>query len=96
MMDISDGLLLDAYRMARASEVTLAIESALVPVASPDRRDDCMRWGDDYELLFTLPGETQPPVPCTRIGLVDSQGIAPLMLDNDPIANSEGLGYQHQ
>ena len=33
MMDVSDGLLLDAYRMAEASEVSIAIDSAAVPVA---------------------------------------------------------------
>lgn len=95
MMDISDGLLLDAYRMATASQVTFAIDSAEAPVAAPDRRDECLRWGDDYELLFTLPAEFQPPVPSTRIGSVESQGFAPLMLDGDPIVNAEGLGYQH-
>lgn len=95
MMDISDGLLLDAFRMATASEVTLSIDSSKVPVAAPQRRSECLRWGDDYELLFTLPSEVSPPVNCTRIGSVESQGFAPLMLDGNPIVNAEGLGYQH-
>uniref|UniRef100_UPI003439BADF thiamine-phosphate kinase n=1 Tax=uncultured Altererythrobacter sp. TaxID=500840 RepID=UPI003439BADF len=95
MMDISDGLLLDAFRMAKVSKVTLAIEGSFVPVASTDRHEECLRWGDDYELLFTLPSEVSPPVPCTRIGSVESQGFAPLMLDGNPIVNAEGLGYQH-
>lgn len=95
MMDISDGLLLDAFRMATASEATFAIDSALVPVAKAERRDECLRWGDDYELLFTMAVESQPPIPCTRIGFVESQGFAPLMLDGTSIVNAEGLGYQH-
>ena len=95
MMDISDGLLLDAHRMASASEVSLAIDSANVPVADSVRREDCMRWGDDYELLFTLPPDVTPPVPCSRIGTVEPQGFAPLVLDREPIVNAEGLGYQH-
>ncbi|MBT8432812.1 MAG: thiamine-phosphate kinase [Altererythrobacter sp.] len=95
MMDISDGLLLDAFRMATASEVTLSIDSSKVPVAAPQRRSECLRWGDDYELLFTLPSEVSPPVNCTHIGSVESQGFAPLMLDGNPIVNAEGLGYQH-
>jgi thiamine-monophosphate kinase len=50
MMDVSDGLLLDAARMARASGVTLAIDRTAVPIAAPeDRRDDALRWGDDYQ-----------------------------------------------
>ena len=94
MMDVSDGLLLDAWRMAEASAVTLAIDSGAVPVAAPeDRRLDALRWGDDYELLFTLPGGTSPPVPATRIGSVLLSDDASLLLDGEP---PEGpLGYQH-
>lgn len=95
MMDISDGLMLDTFRMASASEVSIAIDSALVPVASNKRRNECMRWGDDYELLFTLPLETEPPVDCMRIGTVEPQGFAPLIFDSNPVVNPEGLGYQH-
>ncbi|MBW8755547.1 MAG: thiamine-phosphate kinase, partial [Sphingomonadales bacterium] len=63
MMDVSDGLLLDAARMARASGVTLAIDGAAVPLAAPEaRRCEALRWGDDYQLLFTLPAGLQPPV----------------------------------
>ncbi len=96
MMDISDGLLLDAYRMAATSEVSIAIDSAEVPVIDPERRHDCMTWGDDYELLFTLPEGTYPPVPATRIGMVESRGFAPLFLDGEPVVNADGLGYTHE
>ena len=93
MMDVSDGLLLDASRLAGASGVTLALDSEAVPVAAPDRREDSLRWGDDYELLFTLPGGTSPPVPATRIGSVLLSDDASLLLDGEP---PEGpLGYQH-
>ncbi|KEO90851.1 thiamine-monophosphate kinase [Erythrobacter longus] len=95
MMDISDGLLLDAYRLAKASKVTLAIDSEAVPVAQPGRRDDALRWGDDYELLFTLPEDTNPPIDATRIGQVEPLGFAPLLLDDNPILNAQGLGYEH-
>ena len=95
MMDISDGLLIDSYRMAKASEVTIAIDSASVPVASDDRREDAIRWGDDYELLFTLPAGKEPPVPATAIGTVEAQGFAPLVLDGNPLVNSQGLGFEH-
>lgn len=96
MMDVSDGLLLDAWRMAEASEVTLAIDGASVPIAAPEEcRFDALRWGDDYELLFALPPGLQPPLPATRIGQVETRGFVPLFLDGEPIANSEGLGYEH-
>ncbi|MFC3097319.1 thiamine-phosphate kinase [Alteraurantiacibacter palmitatis] len=95
MMDVSDGLLLDAFRMAQASGVAIALDSASVPLAAPSRPLDCMTWGDDYELLFTLPPDTSPPVPATRIGIVEPQGFAPLFLDGEPLVNPEGLGYAH-
>ena len=95
MMDVSDGLLLDAFRMARASQVSIAIDSPCVSLADPLRPLDCMTWGDDYQLLFTLPGKVQPPVPATRIGRVEPQGFAPLFLDAEPLLNPQGLGYIH-
>jgi thiamine-monophosphate kinase len=96
MMDVSDGVLLDAWRMAEASEVSLSIDSSSAPIAAPeDRRLDALRWGDDYELLFTLPAGTAPVVPATCIGQAEPRGFAPLYLDGQPIVNSDGLGWQH-
>ncbi len=95
MMDISDGLLLDAFRMAEASEMTFAIDGENVPVADTDRREECLRWGDDYELLFTLPANATPPVDCAQIGTVEPKGFAPLILDGHPVVNAQGLGFQH-
>ena len=95
MMDVSDGLLLDAFRMAKASGVSIALDSASVPLAAPSRPLDCMTWGDDYELLFTLPPDAGPPVPAAHIGLVEPQGFASLFLDGEPLVNPEGLGYTH-
>ena len=97
MMDVSDGLLLDAWRLAEASEVTLALDAASVPLGAPEpRRFDALRWGDDYELLFTAGADRELPVPVTRIGTVEPRGFAPLFLDGQPIANAHGLGYQHE
>jgi thiamine-monophosphate kinase len=66
MMDVSDGLLIDAGRMAASSEVGFEIDLSLVPlseayrrVAGEDReaRLAAATAGDDYELLFTAPPE---------------------------------------
>jgi thiamine-monophosphate kinase len=94
IMDVSDGLLLDASRLARASGVTLAITSAAVPIATPEaRRDEALRWGDDYQLLFTLPAAAAPPCPAQRIGNVLEQGAQPLLLDGAlPLGK---LGFEH-
>jgi thiamine-monophosphate kinase len=94
MMDISDGLLLDASRIAEASDVTLALASADVPLAVPEpRRADALRWGEDYELLFTWPAGAEPPVSAWRIGEVRERGGAGLLLDGE--APGEPLGYEH-
>lgn len=96
MMDVSDGLLLDATRMARASGLSFAIESAAVPIAAPeDRRAEALRWGDDYQLLYTLPASTAPPVPSHRIGLSIPTGAAPVILDGRALTEQDDLGYQH-
>jgi thiamine-monophosphate kinase len=96
MMDISDGLLLDATRLARASAVTITIDSAAVPLAClEERRQDALRWGDDYELLFTIPADIVPPVPAYRIGLVEPVLGAPLVLDGKKLTEADRLGYEH-
>ncbi|HEX8261381.1 MAG TPA: thiamine-phosphate kinase [Allosphingosinicella sp.] len=61
MMDVSDGLLIDASRLAAASGVAARIDLTLVPLseallaASGDSREtrlEAATAGDDYELLF--------------------------------------------
>lgn len=96
MMDVSDGLLLDAQRMARASKATMAIDTAAVPIALPEpRRAEALRWGDDYALLFTAPVGLVLPVQATRIGTVEPAGAHPLLLDGQPPSPDHPLGYQH-
>ncbi len=95
MMDVSDGLLLDCWRMASAGGVTFSIDPDAVPVADTARRDECMRWGDDYELLFTAPPGAALPVTAHRIGEVAPAGIAPLVLGGALLVSPGSLGYQH-
>lgn len=94
MMDVSDGLLLDAWRMAEASGVTIAIESAAVPIATPEhRRAEALRWGEDYQLLFTAGPDGAISVPAHHIGKVQKRGEATLLLDGAPPHGQ--LGYEH-
>lgn len=94
MMDLSDGLLLDARRMAEASGVTIALDRAAIPIAVPEaRRDEALRWGDDYQLLFSVPPETALPAGYHQIGTVQPQGPQPLLLDGTAPAGR--LGYEH-
>lgn len=69
MMDISDGLLLDASRMAAASGCTATIDLDALPLSSafiaewgsdPKARMFAAAAGDDYALLAALPSELDP------------------------------------
>lgn len=69
MMDVSDGLLLDARRMAEASRCGIAIELDALPLSSAfvaERRQDlaarlfAATGGDDYALLAALPPDVDP------------------------------------
>ncbi|MBB3956152.1 thiamine-phosphate kinase [Novosphingobium sediminicola] len=94
MMDVSDGLLLDASRIAKASKVTINLESAAIPLACPpERRDEALRWGDDYQLLLTAPPELALPLPMHRIGVVGKRQEAPVLINGAVPLGS--LGYQH-
>lgn len=93
MMDVSDGLLIDASRMAAASGVKIEIALDAVPVAGEAMA--AVTAGDDYELLFTLPPGATCPVAATRIGSVrEGAGLA-LTDKGAPIPLPERLGYLH-
>ena len=80
MMDISDGLLRDATRIARASGVALELASGLVPVhlaavaAGKQLGRDPLEWaltgGEDHHMLATFPARGAVPVGWTVIGEV--------------------------
>ncbi len=95
MMDVSDGLLLDTFRMAGASGVTIALDPQAIPVADRAQFETCIRWGDDYELLFTAPPAAALPVRAHRIGTVTPRSAAPLVLGDAPLTDPATLGYQH-
>jgi len=83
MMDVSDGLLLDAQRMAEASGCGIAIELDELPLSSAfvaERGQDlrsrlfAATGGDDYALLAALPADLEPETLClpkrTRISRI--------------------------
>ena len=104
MMDVSDGLLIDATRMAAASGLAVTLDLAALPL-SPELRahageDRAARLaaasaGDDYELLFALSEGEAPPVAATCIGrFADGKGIALCDGDGD-VAVPDRLGFVH-
>ena len=56
MMDISDGLSLDLFRLACASSKGAVIYEGLIPVSGDAKSpDEALYMGEDLELLFTMP-----------------------------------------
>lgn len=70
MMDISDGLALDASRLGRASGVTIALESLLLG----DEPTAALHGGEDHGLLACFPAGTNVPGAFARIGMVVDRG----------------------
>ena len=105
MMDVSDGLLLDAERITTASKTGLQIDLACVPLSplyvsyrsnSLESRMQAASWGDDYQLLFTAPHDVALPVPATAIGRVTLSGGLTLKNGAQPVNLPPTLGYQHE
>lgn len=104
-IDVSDGLLLDASRLAAASDVGLDLDGALLPISRAARASgisaaDLARLGDDYELLFTVPSGRREEVaaaaasaqtPVTRIG--SAAAGSGLRLDGRSVSGR--LGFAH-
>lgn len=104
MMDVSDGLLIDAQRMAEASglAVTIALEAiprsaALVSYAGDDVAAllAAATAGDDYELLFAAPADITLPVPATQVGHFASGAGLSLTHRGERVALPASLGFQH-
>ncbi len=56
MIDVSDGLLLDARRLCRSSGVGLRLDTDRIPRRTPETTlREALTDGEDYELLFAVP-----------------------------------------
>jgi thiamine-monophosphate kinase len=73
LMDVSDGLLLDATRMADASGVTIALSGIEDAYA--------LRGGEDHALLAAFPPDRAVPPGFRAIGVVEPRGVAAVTVD---------------
>ena len=102
MMDVSDGLLIDASRMAQASGLAVIIDHVpLSPALEAARGASnavhiaAARAGDDYELLFALPAAVKPPVRAIPVGrFARGRGLT-LTIDGVAIPLPGRLGWEH-
>ncbi len=81
MMDVSDGLVLDATRMAEASGVTLALDA---------QTEEALGGGEDHALLATFPAGVTLPNGFRPIGRVVTQGVHRVLVDGRPHTGSGG------
>ncbi|MFS0737459.1 thiamine-phosphate kinase [Sphingomonas sp. 1P06PA] len=100
MCDVSDGLLIDAARIAEASGLAVTIDLDRVPLSADARKLgldplDAATAGDDYELLFAAPA---PPAGITGIAcigrLAPGTGLT-LLRHGQPVPLPASLGHQH-
>jgi len=111
MMDVSDGLLLDARRMGQASHCGIVIELDELPLSSAfvaeHGQDLAARLfaatgGDDYALLAALPPDLDPTTlslpsgtRISRIGALTAGKGLKLTRGGQPIELPETLGFEH-
>jgi len=111
MMDCSDGLALDALRLADASQVGMEIDLEAVPLApgviavarAAGRAADLLAatGGDDYELIVTVPAAlvddlaARIDVPLTSVGRV-VDGSGLTLLRNGVAVDAPTLGWEHR
>jgi thiamine-monophosphate kinase len=104
MMDSSDGLARSLHQLAAAGDCGFSVDWDRLPVDqsvnavatdAADRRDLAAFFGEDFELVFTLPETALPTaqaatsVSITRIGTVTQNGV---VADDDPLPDR---GYTH-
>lgn len=104
MADVSDGLLIDAARIAAASGLAVAIDLAAVPLSPAYRaqvsedlpaRIAAATAGDDYQLLFAAPAGWTPPVPATCVGAFAPGTRLTLTHRGAPVPLPARLGWEH-
>lgn len=102
MMDVSDGLLIDAARMAQASDLAIVIDHIPLSTALEAARGASTATqisaacaGDDYELLFALPAALRPPIRAIPVGhFLDGTGLS-LIIDGVSVPLPDRLGWEH-
>ncbi len=110
MMDVSDGLLIDAGRMASASRCALAIELDSLPLSAAylaargEARLEAATAGDDYELLFAAGPDKAPALlalaeelglPLSRIGRFEAGTGLALTDRGESVPLPARLGFEH-
>lgn len=102
MMDISDGLLIDAARMGAASGLAAVIDHIPLSAAMERTRGAssavmiaAASAGDDYELLFAMPAAVRPPIAAIPVGTLGEGSGLTLLIDGAVMPLPARLGWEH-
>ena len=111
MMDITDGLSLDLFRMITASNVGARLYEEAIPVAAAAYKNSkspvtaALADGEDFELLFTVPKTRYrqlinkwryKKLPLTVIGeIIPDKGRLELVMRNNRKKQLKPKGYKH-
>ena len=107
MLDVSDGLLLDGRRLARASGVTLALDDpadvfgpdlAVLSAAADTVGVDPVQWvltgGEDHGLLATFPPGAELPAAFRPVGVVVERSEELVLVAGEP-PRAGASGWDH-
>ena len=104
MMDSSDGLARSLHQLAAASDCGMSVSYADVPIdpavrevadAPADERELAVHFGEDFELVCTIPEASlsaaveAAPLKMTRVGTVTDDGVR---MDGEPLPDR---GFTH-
>lgn len=101
MMDVSDGLLKDALRMASDSGLALRLEPDAVPRFDGATLEEALTDGEDYELIFAVaPGEADALMAEFPYSRLSEFGVflegTPGKLLNPPDWKKKGFDHFHE
>lgn len=102
MIDISDGLIQDLNHILKQSRVGALIYEELIPVSPGSNIEEALYMGEDFELLFTLPGKEAKKLLKRGQGIFRSIGKIVPKNQGFKLADTAGRqrplvikGYQH-